>query len=121
MTNEEKFHIESHPETGVEVIRPITFLKRATHIIRHHHERYDGKGYPDGLAGDEIPLGSQILAVADSLVAMLSDRPYRKARKQEDAVSEIKRQSGSQFNPKVVSALLQSLHEVDPHEKKDNS
>lgn len=121
LTTEEKFHIESHPETGVEVIRPITFLKRATHIIRHHHERYDGKGYPDGLAGDEIPLVSQILAVADSLVAMLSDRPYRKARKQEDAVSEIKRQSGSQFNPKVVSALLQSLHEVDPHEKKNNS
>ena len=86
-----------------------------------HHERYDGKGYPDGLAGDEIPLGSQILAVADSFVAMIADRPYRKALKQEDAVSEIKRQSGSQFNPKIVTALLQSLNKEESNGKKDNS
>ena len=121
LTAEEKFYIESHPEMGIEVIRPITFLKMAIPLIRHHHERYDGKGYPDGLAGDEIPLGSQILAVADSLVAMLTDSPYRKALKREEAIAEIKRQSGSQFNPKIVNALLQSLDEVDSNDKRNNS
>jgi putative nucleotidyltransferase with HDIG domain len=79
LTTEQRLHIESHPEMGIEIIRPITFLKTTIPIIRYHHERYDGKGYPDGLAGDEISLGSQILAVADSFVAMLSDRPYMKA------------------------------------------
>jgi len=113
LTSEERFYLESHPETSIEVIKPITFLKMAIPIIKHHHERYDGKGYPDGLAGDEIPLGSQILAVADSFVAMLADRPYRKALTQEEAISEIKRQSGTQFNPRVVKALLQSLKELE--------
>ncbi|MBW2644929.1 MAG: CHASE2 domain-containing protein [Deltaproteobacteria bacterium] len=121
LTTEERFHLESHPEAGIEVLRSITFLKMAIPIIMHHHERYDGKGYPDGLAGDEVPLGSQILAVADSFVAMLADRPYRKALKQEDAVSEIKRQSGFQFNPKIVTALLQSLNKEESNGKEDNS
>jgi putative nucleotidyltransferase with HDIG domain len=113
LTTEQRLHIESHPEMSIEIIRPITFLKTAIPIIRYHHERYDGKGYPDGLAGDEIPLGSQILAVADSFVAMLSDRPYMKAHSIEEAISEIERQSGSQFNPKVVRALFQTLKEVE--------
>lgn len=121
LTTEQRLYLESHPDMTIELIRPLTFLKTAIPIIRHHHERYDGKGYPDGLAGDEIPLGSQILAVADSFVAMLSDRPYRQARGREEAISELKRQAGSQFNPIVVGALLKSLNEVKSNEKKDNS
>lgn len=113
LTTEQRLYLESHPEMGIEIIRPMIFLKTAIPIIRHHHERYDGQGYPDGLAGDEIPVGSQILAVADSFVAMLSGRPYRQARGREDAISEIERQSGSQFNPKVVRALFQTLKEVE--------
>jgi CHASE2 domain-containing sensor protein len=113
LTTEQRLYLESHPEMGIEIIRPMIFLKTAIPIIRHHHERYDGKGYPDGLAGDEIPVGSQILAVADSFVAMLSDRPYRQARGREEAISELKRQAGSQFNPKVVGALFESLKEVE--------
>lgn len=109
LTTEERLYLQSHPEITVEVIRPMIFLEAAIPIIRHHHERYDGKGYPDGLAGDEIPLGSQMLAVADSFVAMLSDRPYRWAREQGEAISEIRRQSGLQFDPRVVGALIQSL------------
>ncbi|MEW6328186.1 MAG: CHASE2 domain-containing protein [Thermodesulfobacteriota bacterium] len=121
LTAEQRLYLESHPEMGIEIIRPVTFLNAAIPIIRHHHERYDGKGYPEGLAGDEIPQGAQILAVADSFVAMLSDRPYRKAREQKEAISEIKRQSGAQFNPRVVEALLQSWPEVEPSGKKADS
>ncbi|MDQ7837148.1 MAG: CHASE2 domain-containing protein [Thermodesulfobacteriota bacterium] len=113
LTAEQRLYIETHPEMSVEIIRPLPFFKTAIPIIRHHHERYDGKGYPDGLASDEIPRGAQILAVADSFVAMLSDRPYRKAREQKEAISEMKRQSGAQFNPRVVDALLQSWPEVN--------
>jgi CHASE2 domain-containing sensor protein len=121
LTTEQRLYLESHPDMTIELIRPLSFLKTAIPIIRHHHERYDGKGYPDGLAGDEIPLGSQILAVADSFVSMLSDRPYRKARGQEEAISELKRQAGSQFNHKVVGALIESLKEVESNDKKDRT
>jgi CHASE2 domain-containing sensor protein len=121
LTTEQRLYLESHPDMTIELIRPLSFLKTAIPIIRHHHERYDGKGYPDGLAKDEIPLGSQILAVADSFVSMLSDRPYRKARGQEEAISELKRQAGSQFNHKVVGALIESLKEVESNDKKDRT
>jgi len=118
LTIDQRLYLESHPEMGIQVIRPMVFFEAAVPLIRHHHERYDGKGYPEGLAGDEIPLGSQILAVADSFVAMLSDRPYRKALGREEAIAEMKRQSGSQFSAEVVRALLQSLDEGQSNEKK---
>jgi HD-GYP domain-containing protein (c-di-GMP phosphodiesterase class II) len=78
-------------------------------IIRAHHERIDGKGYPDGLKGEEIPLCARILHVADSFDSMTSDRPYRKAPGKEYAISELKKYSGTQFDPKVVEAFLRGI------------
>jgi HD-GYP domain-containing protein (c-di-GMP phosphodiesterase class II) len=75
-------------------------------IVRHHHERFDGKGYPDGLAADKIPLGARIVAVAESFHSMLSDLPYKGARSFEDALAELRRCSGMQFDPKIVMAFL---------------
>ena len=77
--------------------------------VRHHHERYDGSGYPDGLAGEDIPLESRIILVADAFEAMTSDRPYRKAPGHEFAISELRRHAGGQFDPRVVDALCRAL------------
>jgi ribonuclease P protein subunit RPR2 len=82
-------------------------------MVRNHHERYDGTGYPDRLAGEEIPLAARVLAVADTLDAITSDRPYRRGQSLEDAVREIRGLAGTQFCPSVVEALLTCL-ERDP-------
>jgi HD-GYP domain-containing protein (c-di-GMP phosphodiesterase class II) len=88
-------------------------LAQAAQIVLHHHEAYDGSGYPSGLAGERIPLGARIFAVADTFDAMTSDRPYRKALPPEQALAEIRRCAGSQFDPQVVDALLAiPLHEL---------
>ena len=121
LSAKDRLYIESHPQMGIELIEPLAFLKKAKPIIKHHHERHDGKGYPDGLAGDEIPLGSQILAVADSFVAMRYSHPYKKSFGLEQAVYEIKKNSGSQFNPRVVDALLKTLNEIESYEENNNS
>ncbi|MFZ5773238.1 MAG: CHASE2 domain-containing protein [Thermodesulfobacteriota bacterium] len=115
LTVDQRLYLESHPEMGLQVIGQMPFFDAAVPIIRHHHERYDGKGYPEGLAGDEIPLAAQILAVADSFVAMLTDRPYRKALGREEVLTEIKRQAGFQFSAEMVSTLLQALDKEDVH------
>jgi putative nucleotidyltransferase with HDIG domain len=95
-----------HPEIGFEMLRNIDFLVAALPIVRHHHERFDGGGYPDGLAGEAIPLGARIFAIADSLDAMTADRPYRRGLSPDAAIDEVKGQSGSQFDPVVVDAFL---------------
>jgi HD-GYP domain-containing protein (c-di-GMP phosphodiesterase class II) len=77
-------------------------------MVRHHHERYDGKGYPDGLSGEEIPLGARILAVADTFDALRSERPYRLAMSAETACAEIQSCKGSQFDPEVAEAFLRT-------------
>ena len=77
--------------------------------MRHHHERWDGTGYPDGLSGEEIPLGARIIAVADAFDAMTSDRAYRRAMSEAQALAEVRRQSGSQFDPEVVAAFERAL------------
>ena len=82
-------------------------------MIRHHHERYDGSGYPDGLKGKAIPYGSRILAVADAYEAMTADRPYRSCMSGEDAVAEIKRFSGTQFDPVIVDAFLEAIDGIE--------
>ena len=108
LSPEEFEEIKSHPTKSESIIKMITFLKDALPIVRHHHEYYDGKGYPDGLKEYEIPIESRILAVADAFDAMTSDRPYRKAMKKDEAHSILKRFSGQQFDPDVVTAFLSS-------------
>ncbi len=101
--------IQLHTIKGVEILQPIAFIKDHLHIIRNHHERYDGKGYPDRLAGNQIPLGAQIVAVADAFDAMTSSRPYRKGLPFKQAAKEIQKNSGSQFAPEVATAFLKVL------------
>ena len=99
--------IKAHPIVGENIIRPLGLLHVETAVVRNHHERWDGRGYPDGLAGAAIPLLARILAVADSYDAMTSDRPYRAAKTPEEAINELRRGMGSQFDLCVVEAFLQ--------------
>jgi HD-GYP domain-containing protein (c-di-GMP phosphodiesterase class II) len=114
LSEEELVHVKAHAQLGDSIIEPVAFLKAPRLIIMHHHERYDGNGYPDGIAGEDIPLGSRILAVADSFEAMMSDRPYRKALRMEDAVKELETNSGTQFDPTVVRVFIEELRQGDP-------
>jgi HD-GYP domain-containing protein (c-di-GMP phosphodiesterase class II) len=119
LTEEEFIHVKTHPQMGDSIIEPVSFLREPRVIMLHHHERYDGKGYPDGLKGEEIPLGARILAVADSFEAMLSDRPYRKALSLAEALKEIKVNSGTQFDPEIVKAFIETLEEGEEAEVLD--
>lgn len=104
--NDDEWEImKRHPQIGKDVIEGIEFLRGSTPIVYCHHERYDGKGYPRGLAGDEIPIEARIFAVADAVDAMTSDRPYRKAMSIGKAKQEIQRLTGAQFDPQVAKAL----------------
>jgi putative nucleotidyltransferase with HDIG domain len=98
--------IKKHPMKGVEILQPISFIRNHMHLIRNHHERWDGRGYPDHLAGEAIPLGAQIVSIADAYDAMTSSRPYRKGLPQEQAAREIRRNMGTQFSPKVADAFI---------------
>ncbi|MCL4523228.1 MAG: HD domain-containing protein [Acidobacteria bacterium] len=106
LTEEERRIMESHARIGYDLVGSIAFLSSAAQIALTHQERYDGTGYPQGLGGEEIPLGARIFAVADTLDAMTSDRPYRRALSLEAAREEIERESGRQFDPGVVKAFL---------------
>jgi putative two-component system response regulator len=119
--SEDEFHeIRKHPALGIKVLKHLRLLQPEMAIIAHHHERWDGKGYPDGLKGSKIPRASRILAVADAFDAMLSNRPYRTSQTLEYARSELEHCSGTQFDPEVVEAFLSVLRkkpdiiEVDP-------
>jgi HD-GYP domain-containing protein (c-di-GMP phosphodiesterase class II) len=101
--------MRQHPVTALHILGQIRSIADATPAILHHHEHFDGSGYPDGLAGDGIPTASRILLVSDAFDAMTTDRPYRKAMPIEAAVDELKRGSGSQFDPEVVVAFLRIL------------
>jgi PAS domain S-box-containing protein/putative nucleotidyltransferase with HDIG domain len=106
LTEEEFALVKKHPKKGAEILAPIKQLIDVIPGVLHHHERYDGKGYPDGLKEEDIPLQARILCVADSFDAMTADRPYRTASGKDYAISEIKRWSGTQFDPKVVAVFL---------------
>lgn len=108
--NEEEFEeIRQHPIIGARIVEPVKKLLEISPIIRGHHERYDGKGYPDGLKGEDIPLGARILNVVDSYIAMTDDRIYRKALNHDDVLAELKSLSGKQFDPKVVNVFIDIL------------
>jgi diguanylate cyclase (GGDEF)-like protein/putative nucleotidyltransferase with HDIG domain len=109
LTDEEFEFIKQHPVRGAELVRTNNCLREMIPLIRHHHERYDGHGYPDGLQGQEIPLEARILCVADSVQAMESDRPYRKALSKQEIISEIKENAGTQFDPLITKAFLRVL------------
>ncbi len=102
LTDEEFEMFKKHPTIGKKILEPIRFLSPVVPLVYYHHEKYDGKGYPEGLAGNDIPVGARILAIADTYDAMTSDRPYRKALSHQTAMDEIRRYTGSQFDPLIV-------------------
>jgi putative nucleotidyltransferase with HDIG domain len=106
LTPEEWVEMRKHPIAGDEILKRVPFLRPASAIVRHHHERFDGTGYPDRLKGAEIPLGARLFTVADTLDAMTSDRSYRKGPGFEAARTEIQRHSGKQFDPHIVELFL---------------
>ena len=106
LTDEEWRIIRKHPNTALEILNPLKFLPEEKVIIKHHHERYDGNGYPDGLKGEDIPVGARIMAVADSFDAMNSKRPYRDAFPEDKIITELKTVRGTQLDPKIVDIFL---------------
>jgi diguanylate cyclase (GGDEF)-like protein len=108
LTEAEYEHMKRHSLLGYDIVRAAD-LELEARWVRHHHERYDGRGYPDGLAGEEIPLEARIILVADAFEAMTSDRPYRKAPGQDFALAELRHNAGTQFDPAVVDALTRLL------------
>jgi len=106
---EERAAIERHPVIGDSILHPVGFLREALEAVLHHHEHWDGTGYPDGLAGVRIPLVARVIAVADAYDAMTSDRPYRAALTHEEAAREVERGAGRQFDPTVVRAFLRAF------------
>ncbi len=112
LSEEEWVEMRRHPEYGAHMIEGKAFLGDAATIIRAHHERYDGKGYPKGLAADDIPIEARIISVVDAYDAMVSDRPYRRALSKREAIDELVSNSGTQFDPKVVDAFLKVIGEI---------
>ena len=107
LTHEEELLVREHPAAGAQILRDVALMQGGgLSVVRHHHERWDGAGYPEGLSGQQIPLAARIFAVADALDAMTSDRPYRSALSWSDAVDEIVAQRGRQFDPRIVDAFV---------------
>ena len=109
LTAEERTVMETHPVLGERIIAPIDRLQDVRPVVLHCHERWDGRGYPDGLAGEEIPLESRIIFVCGAYHAMTTDRPYRTSLSHGDAVSQLEDNAGSQFDPRVVEAVVAML------------
>lgn len=108
LTAEELAEIRLHPLIGVDVIKDVPYLAPAVPVVRYHHERWNGQGYPEGLAGVKIPLAARLVAVADSFEAMTTDRPYRQALSAQAARAEILNQAGAQFDPVVAATFLKA-------------
>lgn len=111
LDNDEWRVVRKHPAVGTDIVARISFHPTARDIIRHHHEWFDGSGYPNGIGGDRIPLGARIVAVADAFEAMTSDRPYRPALSYQAAVAELEAGKGTQFDPVIVDTFLTILKE----------
>jgi HD-GYP domain-containing protein (c-di-GMP phosphodiesterase class II) len=111
LTPEERADMERHPVLGAQLLKPLSMYQDGLAIVRHHHERWDGRGYPDRLSGEQIPFGARVLAVADSFDAMTSDRPYRRALTTERALAEIAGGRATQFDPTIVDAFLLTMRQ----------
>ncbi len=111
LTEEEREIVNQHPKVGEEIIMPVAFAPEMAAVIRGHHERYDGKGYPDSLQGENISIFSKIICVADSYDAMTSTRAYRSARTRDEAMAEIRKNRGTQFDPAVVDAFFALIND----------
>ena len=112
MTRAEYETVKEHAALGGDLVKNSPSLRPIAQIIRHHHERYDGNGYPDRIAGSRISIEARIVAVADAMEAMTSDRPYRKALKPEKVQAELMKHSGTQFDPLVVDAAIKVLGQI---------
>jgi HD-GYP domain-containing protein (c-di-GMP phosphodiesterase class II) len=111
LTPTERAIIELHPIKGAQMLEPLNFMKTGIPLVRNHHERFDGNGYPDRIAGEEIPLSARIITCADSFDAMTSDRPYRfKKMNAKEAITELKANSGTQFDPKIVPVFIELIN-----------
>ncbi len=119
LSEAERAVMQTHPTVGAQIVDPIRFLGDAVKIVRHHHERFDGSGYPDGLRRDEIPIEARIFSVADSFDAMTSDRPYRRALRADHALDEVRAGAGTQFDPDVVRVFVELIEEHPPSEWDD--
>lgn len=113
LTDDEHDRLRTHPEIGERICHPLQVARDIAPIIRHHHERWDGEGYPDGLIGEQIPLGARIVALADAYDAIVRGRPYRPARSHEQAIDELRRCSGSQFDPGLVPLFIDETERVE--------
>ena len=109
LTAEEWALVHAHPGVGADVVSRVPALRVLAPLIRAHHERWDGRGYPDGLAGEAIPLGARIVGVANAYAAMTSERPYRARTEAAWALGELQRAAGTRFDPTVVAALERVL------------
>lgn len=109
LTPQEFVLVQQHPTIGAEVLDGFPSLTEVVPMVRHHHERYDGGGYPHGLTGEAIPLGARILNVADTVEAMASDRPYKKGYPLEKILSILEEEAGKQFDPEVVDAFMRGI------------
>jgi HD-GYP domain-containing protein (c-di-GMP phosphodiesterase class II) len=110
LTDDEWKVMQDHTVIGERILRAIPGLGGVARIVRHEHERWDGSGYPDGLVGEEIPIGARIILAADAYHAMTSDRPYRTAMSHAEAMEELTKGAGTQFDPSVVEALVGALY-----------
>jgi HD-GYP domain-containing protein (c-di-GMP phosphodiesterase class II) len=109
LTPEEWRLVAEHPVMGERILRRAPALAPLAPLVRHEHEHWDGSGYPDGLRGTKIPLGSRIVLACDAYCAMVAPRPYRPALSEREAIAELRRRAGTQFDPQVVTALLDVL------------
>lgn len=118
LTGEEWRVLKEHSAEGVEIIRPVNSLQHIIPLIAHHHERYDGNGYPDGLKGEGIPFLARVLTVVDSFDAMTSNRPYNKRKSYEEGIEELRRCSGTQFDPSIAETFIEAI--IDSKDNLDN-
>jgi HD-GYP domain-containing protein (c-di-GMP phosphodiesterase class II) len=111
LTPQEWDVMKIHPVIGEEMLSPLRFLSEASYIVRHHHERLDGSGYPDGLSGKQITSGLRVVSLCDAYDAMTSPRPWRPALSREDAVAKLLEEKGAKFDPEITDALINMIKE----------